>query len=143
MTKVCFATTCRGRAEHIKKTLPINLENNKKGTFVLLDYGSPDDLIEYISSNHVKDLESGRLVLYSLEAERFRMSHAKNVAHRCAILEGADVLVNLDADNFTGKDFDIYIEELFEKAKCDHKKIFLWARMIQGQMKRGISGRIA
>jgi hypothetical protein len=145
---VAFCITCRGRAQHIKLTLPKNLADNRKAKFVLLDYGSPDDLLEYVTTAHAEEVASGRLAVYSYQADRFKMAHAKNMAHRCAILEGADVLVNLDADNFAGKDFDLYVENLFRQAEYDRAmfsqpQIFLWARMIQGQMKRGISGRIA
>jgi hypothetical protein len=145
---VAFAITCRGRAQHIKLTLPKNLADNRKAKFVLLDYGSPDDLLEYVTAAHAEEIASRRLAVYSFQADRFKMAHAKNMAHRCAILEGADVLVNLDADNFAGKDFDLYVENLFRQAEYDRAmfsqpQIFLWARMIQGQMKRGISGRIA
>jgi len=145
---IAFCITCRGRSQHIKITLPKNLADNQKAKFILLDYGSPDDLIEYVTSAHADELASGRLVVYSYKADRFKMAHAKNVAHRCAILEGAEVLVNLDADNFTGKDFDLYVEKFFLLAQYDHSmfgmpNIFLWARMVQGKMKRGISGRIA
>jgi hypothetical protein len=145
---IAFCITCRGRSQHIKITLPRNLADNKKAKFVLLDYGSPDDLLEYVTSNHADELASGRLVVYSFKADKFCMAHAKNLAHRCAILEGANILVNLDADNTTGKNFDLYIENLFRQAEYDHAMfglpyIFLWARMIQGKMKRGVSGRIA
>jgi Sulfotransferase domain/N-terminal domain of galactosyltransferase len=140
---IAFCITCRGRAQHIKLTLPRNLADNKKAKFILLDYGSPDDLLEYVKTNHADEIQSGRLAVYSYEADRFRMAHAKNMAHRLGMREGASILVNLDADNFAGKDFDLYVTALFHRAKCDREKIFLWARMIQGQMKRGISGRIA
>jgi len=132
---IAFCITCRGRAQHIKKTLPQNLADNKKAKFILIDYGSPDDLLEYVTSAHADELATGRLVIYSYQADRFRMAHAKNFAHRCAILEGADILCNLDADNMTGKDFDLYIADLFRQAEYDHAMfglpyIFLWARMI-------------
>lgn len=140
---IAFCITCRGRSQHIKLTLPRNLADNKNAKFILLDYGSPDDLIEYVKTCHMKEIRSGQLAVYSYEADRFRMAHAKNMAHRLGMLEDADVLVNLDADNFTGKDFDLYVNNLFEQAECSQDRIFLWARMIQGKMKRGISGRIA
>jgi hypothetical protein len=66
------------------------------------------------------------------------MAHAKNMAHRLAIEEGCNVLVNIDADNFAGRDFDQYAAE--ELAQGDD---FLWALMKKGEMHRGISGRIA
>jgi hypothetical protein len=144
-----FAITCKGRAPHIKQTLPRNLADNPSAKFILLDYNSPDDLAQYLLSAHSRDIESGRLVVYSHMAQGpFRMAHAKNLAHRLAMREGADILINLDADNLTGLGFADYVHEMFDRAKYDRAmfgcpNIFLWARMIQGKMKRGVSGRIA
>src|SRR5580692_6905946 len=96
--KIAFCTTCRGRVQHLKLTLPQNLLDNPEALFIVVDYGSPDDLLSFLSS-----IENERLIVYSLKSDCFRMAHAKNVAHRIAIRAGADVLVNLDADNYTGK----------------------------------------
>lgn len=137
-----FVTTCKGRAEHVKKTLPQNLAGNPQAKFVLLDYGSGDDLRPYLFESHRGDIESGRLVVYRTEQEGpFRMAHAKNMAHRCGLLEGASVLVNLDADNFAKPGFTDYVTEQFR----NDRMIFLWAGKIKGQGKRlrGCSGRIA
>ena len=143
--KIVFAITCKGRVQHIEQTLPKNIKDNEgysNAKFVLLDYGSQDNLAGYLKSNHQKDISSGRLVVYSFpEAESFKMAHAKNMAHRVGILEGADILVNLDADNYTEYGFASYIAQEFKKSK----DIFLWARMIkdkEGRLPRGISGRI-
>jgi hypothetical protein len=146
---VAFATTCKGRTQHIKQTLPRNLADNPDAKFILLDYADDDGLAVYVQTQHLRDIESGRLVYYRYPyAEKFRMAHAKNLAHRCAVREGADILVNLDADNLTGPDFADYVGRMFRWAGHDCEmfgcpKMFLWARMIKGQMKRGVSGRIA
>jgi hypothetical protein len=146
---VAFASTCKGRSQHIKQTLPRNLADNPSAKFILLDYNSPDDLASYVQANHAGDIECGRLVYYShMAAGPFRMAHAKNMAHRCAMREGADILVNLDADNLTGLGFADYVQDMFDLADRDRQmfgcpNIFLWARMVKGQMKRGVSGRIA
>jgi hypothetical protein len=146
---VSFCITCKGRAQHIKITLPRNLADNPGAKFILLDYNSPDDLATYVQENHERDIECGRLVVYSfMEAGPFAMARAKNLAHRCAIREGADILCNLDADNTTGQGFADYVQRMFDQAVYDRDmfgcpNIFLWARMVKGQMKRGVSGRIA
>ena len=111
---IAFCTTCRGRAQHIKETLPRNLADNKKAKFIILDYGSPDDLVPYLLKEHWRDIVRGRLIVYQFQADAFHMSHAKNMVHRCAIREGADILVTVDADNFAGKDFDRFVEENIE-----------------------------
>src|ERR1700735_68052 len=101
--RIAFCTTCKGRALHIKQTLPQNLADNPDALFVLLDYNSDDDLQHYLWTSHRADIESGRRVIYShLNGQTWLISHAKNMAARCAILEGAEILVTVDADNFTG-----------------------------------------
>ena len=141
---VVFCITCKGRSQHIKQTLPKNLADNEDFPdckFVLLNYGSPDDLVRYVMMEHRSAIGSGRLVLYLYpDTGAFRMAHAKNMAHRLGILEGADVLVNLDADNFTGPGFAEYVAKQFER-----ERIFLWSGIVKGRGKRfrGTSGRIA
>lgn len=141
--RIVFCTTCKGRTQHLQETLPQNLADNRSygnAHFVVLDYGSQDHLLAYLKAEHAADIKSGRLAVYSYpSAGAFKMAHAKNMAHRCGILEGADILVNLDADNFTGRDFAHYIAKQFS-AGGHHA--FLWAKMIPGVLCRGISGRI-
>lgn len=141
---VVFCTTCKGRAQHIERTLPKNIKDNDGSNckFVILDYSSPDHLLQYIKTAHGDDLSSGKLTVYSLKnAGAFKMAHAKNMAHRLGILEGGDILVNLDADNLTNPGFADYILEKFDTPKS----IFLYAKMIQtgeDRLPRGINGRI-
>lgn len=113
--KVVFCTTCKGRANHIKQTLPRNLADNPNSTFVLLDYSSQDDLVPYLKACHAGDIESGRLIVYSFQTDGpFHVSHAKNMAARLGLLEGAGVLVTLDADNFAGHRFDSFVQGAIE-----------------------------
>jgi hypothetical protein len=88
-------------------------------------------------------MNSGRLLTFTApDAGRFRMAHAKNMAHRLGIMEGADILVNLDADNFTGAKFASYLAGQFDPAR----RMFMWSRMIKegpDRLTRGITGRIA
>ena len=142
---ISFCITCKGRTQHLRETLPKNLADNPGSNckFILLDYGSPDDLISYCLTHHFEAVESGKLVIYRLpDAPQFKMAHAKNVAHRCGIREGGDILVNLDADNFTGPGFADYLEEKFKEPG-----IFMWTRVrpLDGSDKlpKGSSGRIA
>jgi hypothetical protein len=134
-------TTCKNREQHLKVTLPQNLADNPQALFVVLNYGSERDLIEYLESEQRGPIETGRLVLYShFENPVFRMAHAKNMAHRLAIGEGADILVNLDADNFAGPGFAGYVERQFTRYGPG---MFMSARMVPKKMVRGINGRIA
>jgi hypothetical protein len=125
----------------LKRTLPINLDNNRQALFIVLNYGSQDELMSYLETEHERELRDGRLVCYShFDSARFRMAHAKNMAHRLGVLEGANLLVNIDADNLTGTDFDDFVQRQFDQ---QGENVFLWARMIPGEMVRGVSGRIA
>jgi hypothetical protein len=141
---VVFVTTCKDRSHHVKETLPRNLADNPSARFVLINYNSGDDLRQYILENHAADLESGRLVMYSTyEPKRFQMAHAKNLAHRLGITEGADILCNLDADNYAGRGFATYLQQEFAEAIRHGREKFMWAKMIKGELARGINGRIA
>lgn len=137
--QVAFATTCKGRTQHLQETLPANLRDNPKAKHIVVNYNSPDHLDDFIRKEHMDDIESGHLSVFRFtEPGPFRMAHAKNLAHRLAILEGATALVNVDADNFAGPGFDEYVA-----GKMGSGESFLWAHMKKGEMRRGISGRIA
>jgi Sulfotransferase domain/N-terminal domain of galactosyltransferase len=146
--RIAFATSCKGRTQHLELTLPRNLSDNADYAnlvFVILNYNSPDHLMAYLRHSHRKALESGRVVVYSYPSTTpFRMAHAKNMAHRLGILEGADILVNLDADNFTGPRFASYVARRFDEQE---EEIFLWTRVVPldpslARLSRGASGRI-
>ena len=55
--KLSFCTTCMGRAHHLRQTLPRNLADSVDWSrpeaveFVVLDYSSPDDLAEWITTD--------------------------------------------------------------------------------------------
>jgi hypothetical protein len=135
---VVFCITCKNRTPHLRQTLPINLEHNPDSRFVVLDYNSQDDLLPFLRSLS-RELDEERLAVYSYRGHpKFRMAHAKNLAHRLGILEGGDILVNLDADNFAGAGFDRYASERLQELNA-----FLFATMIKGSMTRGVGGRIA
>jgi hypothetical protein len=143
---IAFCTPVRNREQHLKRTLPKNLADNANFPdckFIVLDYGSEYDIQNYIITYHAEDILSGRLVFYSFPtATRFNMAHAKNMAHRCAMLEGANIFCEIDADNFTGEGFAEYLAEKFREPN-----IFMWTRVrpLDGSDKlpRGCSGRIA
>jgi hypothetical protein len=143
---IAFVTTCKNRTQHLRKTLPKNLSDNasfENLKFIVLDYNSQDDLCDYLRAEHAAAIESGRLVVYSYrEPGPFRMAHAKNMAHRLGMLEGADILVNLDADNFTGPGFADYVDNCFYSQR---ENIFISAGVVKGLGRkfRGTSGRIA
>jgi Sulfotransferase domain/N-terminal domain of galactosyltransferase len=126
-----FCITCGNRREHLEATLAKNLRDNRhypRAKFVVLDYGSRDGVGTWVRERFPAELTSGRLLLYRTEAQHFHMAHAKNMAHRLAIEEGCEILVNLDADNFTGPAFAHYVAQQFDQAEEDREAIFLRAR---------------
>jgi Sulfotransferase domain/N-terminal domain of galactosyltransferase len=144
---IAFCTTCKGRAQHLKQTLPQNLADNPTAKFIVLDYSSDDDLRPWLQEYHSLDIENGRLVVYSFPgAAQFRMAHAKNMAARCAMLEGADVLVTLDADNFTGANFSGWVRETITAPGIFACPNFPHIKSIPhgpGRPQRGYAGRLA
>lgn len=127
--KIAFCTTCKGRLDHLRQTLAKNLEDSAdfKGdaVFVVLDYSGQDRIAEYVAQAHRADLEHGRVVVYTYpHAGAFHLSHAKNMAARCGMREGADVLVTLDADNFVGHGFAQFVVQAFRDVGF-HPGIFL------------------
>jgi len=117
--RIGFATLCRGRAFHLKETLPKNIADAKdyrNAVVTVLDYGDREGLAEYIKTEHRRDLNSGHLVYYSLEnADQFRLAHGKNISMRCAMLEGATLCCVMDADNYGGPGFTDFIADTFSE----------------------------
>lgn len=114
---ISFCTTCRNRLEHLKLTLPENLEacsNLPNIKFVLLDYTSEDGLGEWIRKNYSHHLASGKLEYYRTEnATFFHRTHSRNLAFKVA---STDVICNVDADNYIGEGFAEFIAEQFSLA---------------------------
>jgi hypothetical protein len=138
---IAFVSTCKNRWQHLRETLRQNLLDNKleDTKFVVVDYNSADEMAYEIHRDYQDEMASGKLTYYRYFGEHpFRMAHAKNLAHRLGIREGANVLCNLDADNYTGTNFDAYIRNHF----ATDRRVLLWANMVKGVMPKGISGRI-
>lgn len=141
--KIAFCTTCRNRLGHLSRTLPRNLFDNadfKDAVFVVADYGDDRGVQAHLEATRNPAIRDGKLVIYRVEdAGRFHMAHAKNVAHRAGLREGADVLVNVDADNWMMPGFARWLER---SLTCDPSIEYMWTRMIKGVLPRGVSGRI-
>ncbi len=107
---ISFCTTCMNRLFHLKKTYVQNIKDNidyPAVEFVLVNYNSQDGLHEWAIKNLKEYIDRGLVNYYYTDApEVFHASIAKNLAHKVAT---GDVVCNLDADNFTGKDFAFYI----------------------------------
>jgi len=114
--KVAFCITCMNRMQHLQQTLEKNIQDNylpEEVEFVLLDYNSQDGLEQWVYQNMMPYIESGMLFYYkTLEPQYYFRSHSRNMAFRLA---NADILCNLDADNFLGKGFAAFMLEEFSK----------------------------
>jgi len=119
---ISFITVCMNRKQHLQQTLPKNIADNVRYPnieFIVLDYGSKDNLESWIESEMGHYIKSGMLKYYKTFApDRFLRSHSRNSAFRLA---AGDILCNVDADNFTGKGFAKYINQHF----CEHQNSFL------------------
>lgn len=104
------------RLHHIKQTLPQNILDNQDYDnieFVVLDYNSTDGLEEWIKSEMKTYLDQGILSYYRApEPKYFDRSHSRNLMFNLA---DGDIISNIDADNFTGKGFASYINDVFAK----------------------------
>jgi len=110
LKKIAFCITCMNRLHHLQQTLEKNIQDNllpDEVEFVLLDYNSTDGLDEWILKNMQQYIDSGILIYFkTFESEHYQRSHSRNMAFRLA---NADILCNLDADNFLGKGFAAFI----------------------------------
>lgn len=106
------------RTLHLKETLVRNILDNSAYPnleYVLLNYGSKDDMHAWVTGEMSQYLESGLLKYYKADfPEVFRMSHSKNMVFKLAT---GDILCSVDADNFTGPGFAAYINKLFARDK--------------------------
>jgi GT2 family glycosyltransferase len=102
---IAFCITCMNRLVYLRQTLEQNMEDNYlpyKVLFALLDYHSTDGLEEWCKSLK-KYIDAGLLVYYKTnEPESYHRSHSRNMIFR---LSDADIVCNLDADNYLGKGF--------------------------------------
>ncbi|MEM9025061.1 MAG: glycosyltransferase family A protein, partial [Bacteroidota bacterium] len=137
--KISFCTVCMGRLHHLRQTLPQNLADNADYPnleWVILDYHSQDGLGDWIRTELAEEWESGRIRYWrTTEPEAFHRCHSRNLLFRQA--EG-DVLVNLDADNFTGPGFAHYVGQQF----ANHPKAYLVPDTVRLEHLKDAVGRV-
>ena len=104
---------------------------------MLVDFGSTDGLHEWVKENFVDEMEAGYLKYYYTEELPFwHASIAKNTAHTLAMHR---IVVNLDCDNFTGKDGGLFVID--SMLKYGHAKTVL--HQFSNEPGDGTYGRIA
>lgn len=132
--QIALITVCRNRLHHLQQTLPQNIRDNASCPgvyFLVLDYNSSDGLTDWITAEMQPHLQSGLLRFYRTnEPECYHHAHSRNMAF---LLADADLLCNLDADNYTGKDFALYLRKRFME---NRKRILI---TFGGQQKKASS----
>lgn len=123
-TGISFCTVCMGRTEDLKKTLIQNIKDNldfPNLEFVILNYNSMDDLDVFMTSNLIYPyIKNGKIKYLKTNEPRFySTSHSRNIAFRNA---SNSIVINVDADNFTGKGFANHLNKL--AYLCPQKALF-------------------
>ena len=135
-SKISICTTCMGRTNDLRQTLLQNINDNisyGNVEFVVLNYGSKDDMHDYMMSNEIRKFIKSGIIRYlrTKSPNFFSMSHSRNIAF---LNSTGDIVTNVDADNYTGFGFAEFINRLNES--CIDKKPFF------SKGKRGLHGRI-
>lgn len=132
---LCMST--RDRLWQLKRALPINLLLNwphrKWSKIHVVDCGSTDETLEWITTECRAAIEAGVLHVYTVRNEDFPHWHAsvgKNCAHAVA---NEDILVNVDSDNIVGPDFVQHVAKMFREGST----------VLQYENGEGTCGRIA
>ncbi len=119
--KISYCITSMNRLGHLQETLPRNMADNDAyphQEFLVLDYNSSDGLEDWVVSEMSQHLESGLVKLFrTTEPTFFSKSHAMNMAFKQA---DGDIIVNLDADNFTGKHFSDFVNDHFNRNEASY-----------------------
>ncbi len=93
---ISFVIPCKGRLDHLKKTLP-NLAGQESSEMVIVDYDCPDGTKEWVNQNYPRFL-----VEKVEDCPVFNLSKARNIGlHRAT----GDWVFFLDADILLSKDF--------------------------------------
>lgn len=128
------------RLEHLRQTLPKNIEDNfskSEVEFLVLDYGSSDGLDDWMKQAMSHHIGSGLLTYYRYDdAEYFDRSHSRNTLFTLA---SGDIICNVDADNYLGKNFFAYVKSVFNENDNiflipDTKKRYYYIRDALGRL---------
>lgn len=120
---ISFGTSCMGRLHHLQETYIKNIQTaldvDVNSKFVLLNYNSQDGMHDWVQTN-LKDYMAQGIVKYlkTTKPRVFSQSHTKNITARSA---DADIVCNLDADNFLSRDYLAQNLTFFKNNKYEHK----------------------
>ena len=113
--KISFFIACANRIEHLKQTLPYNLEQLEDINdieFIILNYNSQDDMNEFMKK-FTKEMNTEKLVYYKETfSKEFHLSHAMNMAAR---LCSGEIICPTNADYFVDMEWYNFILENMKK----------------------------
>lgn len=113
--KLSIITTCKGRLEHLKQTLPVMVEQGNEVEVIVVDYDCPDGtaawVAEHYPSVHVVKVEG---------APTFSISKARNLG---AAQATADWFFFIDADTLIPPDFAPRIFPLLSAGNFYHPHV--------------------
>ena len=101
-TSVCFVTTCKGRLEHLKQTLPL-LDELANARCVVVDYGCPEG-----SGNWVQENFPDVHVEFVTDDAEFCLSRARNIGAAAA---ATPWLCFIDADIRIRPEFALWLQQ--------------------------------
>jgi glycosyltransferase involved in cell wall biosynthesis len=109
---ITFCTANKGYTKYLKQVYKNNLDvaNDPKYNFVLLNYDSPDDMEQWVRTELRDYIRTGKLI-YEVKQNLpiFNMAKSKNLSHSYAT---GDYICNLDADNILTTEFLEWMDEL-------------------------------
>jgi len=111
--KVSLVTNCMGRLESVKQTFLRNIGDNLdygNVEFVLLNYGSRDDLDLWAFDNLLPYIRDGIVNYYkTTEPVYYSMTHSRNICFKVA---QGDIVNNVDSDHFIKEGFAKRVNEI-------------------------------
>ncbi len=115
--KLSFCTTIKNRKWQIQKTFEHNLKCLKSCgvlvEWIIIDFGSSDGSWEWLEAharNHIDIIKLRK----APHPKTWHMAQCKNIAHKEAC---GEILMNLDCDNYLGRNTVTDIIQLFESNK--------------------------
>ncbi len=129
--EVAVVITCMGRSFHLKKSLPLFLDQNYSHfKIIVVDWSSPDDLREYLASMECPNLDS-----FSIQGRQyFHLSAARNAGAEYAVKKyQPDLIFFTDCDILIPDNFllrNVLQYQHFKKKAGWFRDVFLHSKKL-------------